>query len=111
VIVTQATLLAVIGLAFGIPLGIAFGRTLWRAAADMTPLAYHPPVALWALALIGPVALVARQPAGGLARPPRGAAAHRAHPAHRVGAAAPPAPAREVSTPGQVRPAPPARSP
>jgi ABC-type antimicrobial peptide transport system permease subunit len=59
VIVTQATLLAVIGLAFGIPLGIALGRTLWRAAADMTPLAYHPPVALWALALIGPVALVA----------------------------------------------------
>ena len=30
VIVTQATLLAVIGLAFGIPLGIALGRTLWR---------------------------------------------------------------------------------
>jgi FtsX-like permease family len=59
VIFTQATLLAVIGLAFGIPLGIALGRTLWRAAADMTPLAYHPPVALWALALIGPVALVA----------------------------------------------------
>jgi hypothetical protein len=59
VIVTQATLLAVIGLAFGIPLGIALGRTLWRAAADMTPLAYYPPVALWALALIGPVALVA----------------------------------------------------
>ncbi len=59
VIVTQATLLAVIGLAFGIPLGIALGRTLWRAAADMTPLAYQPPVALWALALIGPLALVA----------------------------------------------------
>jgi hypothetical protein len=59
VIVTQATLLAVVGLAFGIPLGIALGRTLWRAAADMTPLAYHPPVALWALALIGPLALVA----------------------------------------------------
>jgi hypothetical protein len=59
VIVTQATLLAVIGLAFGIPLGIALGRTLWRAAADMTPLAYHAPVALWALALIGPLALVA----------------------------------------------------
>ena len=25
----------------------------------MTPLAYQPPVALWALALIGPLALVA----------------------------------------------------
>jgi hypothetical protein len=58
VIVTQATLLAVIGLAFGIPLGIALGRTLWRAATDMLPLAYHSPAALWALVLIAPLALV-----------------------------------------------------
>ncbi len=57
VIVTQATLLAVIGLAFGIPLGVALGRTLWRAAADMLPLAYYPPLAFWALLLIGPLAL------------------------------------------------------
>ena len=40
VIGTQASLLAVIGLAFGIPLGLALGRTLWHAAANMTPLAY-----------------------------------------------------------------------
>ena len=59
VIVTQATLLAVIGLAFGIPLGIALGRTLWHAAANMTPLAYQPPLALLALLLIAPLALVA----------------------------------------------------
>ena len=59
VIATQASLLAVVGLAFGIPLGIALGRTLWAAAADMTPLAYQPPVALWALLLIGPLALLA----------------------------------------------------
>ncbi len=59
VIVTQASLLAAIGIIFGIPLGIALGRTLWRAAADMTPLAYQPPVALLALLLIGPLALVA----------------------------------------------------
>jgi MacB-like periplasmic core domain/FtsX-like permease family len=59
VIVTQATLLAVIGIAFGIPLGVALGRTLWRAASDMTPLAYQPPLAFLALLLIGPVALVA----------------------------------------------------
>ena len=56
---TQATLLAVIGLAFGIPLGIALGRILWRAAANILPLAYQPPVALLALLLIGPLALVA----------------------------------------------------
>ena len=59
VIGTQATLLAVIGLAFGIPLGIALGRILWHAAANMTPLAYHPPLALLALLLIAPVALLA----------------------------------------------------
>jgi hypothetical protein len=58
VVVTQATLLALIGLAFGIPLGVATGRTLWRAAAGITPLAYHTPAALWALVLIAPVALV-----------------------------------------------------
>jgi len=58
VVMTQATLLAVIGLAFGIPLGVAAGRTLWRAAAGMAPLAYHTPATLWALVLIAPVVLV-----------------------------------------------------
>ena len=58
IIVTQATLLAIIGLLFGIPLGIVLGRVLWRAAAGMTPLAYHVPAALWALVLIIPAALV-----------------------------------------------------
>src|SRR6266487_1467710 len=59
VIITQAGLLAVIGLAFGIPPGIALGRTLWHTAANMTPVAYQPPVALLALLLISPLALVA----------------------------------------------------
>jgi FtsX-like permease family len=59
VIGTQATLLALIGLAFGIPLGIALGRVLWHAAADITPLAYHPPWAALALLLIAPLALLA----------------------------------------------------
>jgi hypothetical protein len=59
VIGTQATLHAVIGLAFGVPLGIVLGRALWRSIADTFPLAYYPPLALWALLLIGPLALVA----------------------------------------------------
>ncbi len=59
VIATQASLLAVVGLAFGIPLGVALGRIVWRAAAGIFPLAYHSPLALWALLLIGPLALVA----------------------------------------------------
>jgi ABC-type antimicrobial peptide transport system permease subunit len=59
VVVTQASLLAAIGIVFGIPLGLALGRVLWHAAADMTPFAYEPPVALVALLLIAPVALLA----------------------------------------------------
>lgn len=59
VIVTQATLLAVVGLAAGIPLGLAVGRAVWRVVADITPLAYEPPLSWWALALIAPAALVA----------------------------------------------------
>jgi hypothetical protein len=59
VIVTQATLLAVVGLAAGIPLGLAVGRAVWRVVADFTPFAYQPPVSPWALALIAPAALLA----------------------------------------------------
>ncbi|HEX5291486.1 MAG TPA: FtsX-like permease family protein [Streptosporangiaceae bacterium] len=59
VVVTQASLLAAIGIIFGIPLGLALGRVLWHAAADMTPLAYEPPLAALALLLIVPVALLA----------------------------------------------------
>jgi hypothetical protein len=59
VLVTQASLLALVGLAFGVPLGLALGRAAWRMVADSTPLAYHPPLAIWALALICPLALLA----------------------------------------------------
>ena len=59
VVVTQASLLAAIGIIFGIPLGLALGRVLWHAAADITPLAYEPPLAALALLLIAPVALLA----------------------------------------------------
>jgi ABC-type lipoprotein release transport system permease subunit len=59
VVVTQASVLAVIGLALGIPLGLAVGRALWRIVANFTPLAYYPPLAVGALALIAPVTLLA----------------------------------------------------
>ncbi|GAA1005594.1 hypothetical protein Aple_051600 [Acrocarpospora pleiomorpha] len=57
IVVTQASVLAVIGLLFGVPLGMALGRTLWRLVADTWPFAYVPPVAFWALILIGPAVL------------------------------------------------------
>jgi len=59
VVASQASVLAVIGLLFGVPLGVALGRAIWRIAAGATPLAYHPPLAVLALLLIGPVALLA----------------------------------------------------
>jgi hypothetical protein len=59
VVTTQASLLTLAGLIFGVPLGIALGRAIWRTVAGFTPLAYHPPVAFLALLLIAPAALLA----------------------------------------------------
>jgi FtsX-like permease family protein len=59
VVATQASVLAVIGLVFGVPLGLALGRIVWRVVANGTPVAYHPPLAVWALLLTGPLALLA----------------------------------------------------
>ncbi|MDQ4055438.1 MAG: ABC transporter permease [Actinomycetota bacterium] len=58
VLVSQAGVLVLIGLLFGIPLGLAAGRTVWRIVADFVPLAYVPPTALWALVLAAPLALL-----------------------------------------------------
>ncbi|MGH8777231.1 MAG: FtsX-like permease family protein [Jiangellaceae bacterium] len=58
-VVTQATVLALVGVAVGIPLGIALGRTVWRYVAESMPVFYVPPVAVLALALALPVALLA----------------------------------------------------
>jgi ABC-type antimicrobial peptide transport system permease subunit len=59
VVVTQASVLALVGLLVGVPLGLALGRTVWRYVADTTPLFYVPPVAVLALVLVVPVALLA----------------------------------------------------
>lgn len=58
IVLVQATVLALCGLGFGVPLGFALGRTLWRSVADTTPLDYVPPVAVWALLLITPIVLL-----------------------------------------------------
>ncbi|HEX3815461.1 MAG TPA: FtsX-like permease family protein [Mycobacteriales bacterium] len=58
VVITQASILALVGLAFGVPIGIALARTLWRQVANNTPLLYHPPLAVWALLLVAPLALL-----------------------------------------------------
>jgi hypothetical protein len=58
VVLTQGGVLAAVGLVFGVPLGVAAGRTLWRVVADYTPLQYVPPVAFWALFLVGPLTML-----------------------------------------------------
>jgi hypothetical protein len=59
VVITHGSVLAAIGLAVGIPLGIVIGRDVWRVVAGFIPLAYLPPLALWALVLIGPLTVLA----------------------------------------------------
>jgi hypothetical protein len=54
----QATTLAVVGLIFGIPLGLALARTLWRVVAERTPVVYVPPLALIAVLLVVPLSLL-----------------------------------------------------
>ncbi len=55
----QATTLAIVGLVFGIPLGLALARTLWRVVAERTPVQYVPPLALIAMLLVIPLSLLA----------------------------------------------------
>ena len=58
-VLTQATVLALVGITVGLPLGIGLGQTLWRSVAANTPVDYLPPVAVTALLLVIPVALLA----------------------------------------------------
>lgn len=59
IVITQAVVLALVGLVVGTPLGVAVGRLVWQRVADRTPVDYVPPVAVWALMLIAPLALAA----------------------------------------------------
>jgi hypothetical protein len=59
IVTTQATLLALVGLAAGIPLGLALGRTVWRFVAERTPLFYLPPSWTALLLRVIPIALIA----------------------------------------------------
>jgi cell division protein FtsX len=53
----QATLIAIVGLVIGVPLGIFTGRLLWRQLAESFPVVYAPPLALVAVLLVVPVAI------------------------------------------------------
>jgi ABC-type lipoprotein release transport system permease subunit len=53
----QATTLALVGLVFGVPLGLALGRTIWRIVAEQTPMLYVAPFAVVAVVLVPPAAV------------------------------------------------------
>ena len=55
---TQATVLAVTGLIFGIPAGLVAGRSIWRVVASYTPVQYVPPLALGVLLAVAPGAIL-----------------------------------------------------
>ncbi len=54
----QASVIAVVGLLLGIPLGIVFGRLGWRLVAERVPLQDVAPIPALALVLVVPVALL-----------------------------------------------------
>ena len=57
-VVAQATTLALVGLVFGLPLGLLAGRAIWHNVATSTPVEYVPPLAAAALVLAVPAALL-----------------------------------------------------
>ncbi len=59
VVVVQSSLLGVLGLVIGLPLGLVIGRLTWRAVAAYTPLKYVTPFPGWEIPLLVPVALLA----------------------------------------------------
>jgi ABC-type antimicrobial peptide transport system permease subunit len=58
VVSSQSTTVGLVGLVIGIPLGLAVGRLAWTWVADEVPLVYVSPVALVAVGLVIPIALV-----------------------------------------------------
>jgi ABC-type antimicrobial peptide transport system permease subunit len=54
----QATLLAAVGALIGVPAGIIVGRVLWEQFADSFPVVYAPPLALLAILVAAPAAVL-----------------------------------------------------
>ena len=54
----QASTVAVIGLALGIPVGLLAGRVGWRAITDRVPLIYRSPITATVMVLVIPAVIV-----------------------------------------------------
>jgi ABC-type lipoprotein release transport system permease subunit len=56
-VAAQASVIGVVGLIFGLPLGVAAGRTSWRVLAEATPVLYIAPLAVLVLVIAVPATL------------------------------------------------------
>ncbi|MGI8428208.1 MAG: FtsX-like permease family protein [Solirubrobacteraceae bacterium] len=56
-VAAQASVIGIVGLVFGLPVGVAAGRTGWRILADATPVFYIAPLAVLVLVIAVPAAL------------------------------------------------------
>jgi predicted lysophospholipase L1 biosynthesis ABC-type transport system permease subunit len=56
-VAAQASVIAAVGVTFGLPLGLAAGRTGWRVLADATPVLYIAPIAVLVMVIAVPAAL------------------------------------------------------
>jgi ABC-type lipoprotein release transport system permease subunit len=54
----QGTVIGLVGVLVGVPIGIVLGRTGWRLIAERVPLAEVPPFAALAVLVVVPAALV-----------------------------------------------------
>jgi ABC-type lipoprotein release transport system permease subunit len=59
IVTTQATVVGAAGLIVGVPLGLIAGRAGWRAITDRVPLTFRSPLAVLAVVIVIPVALLA----------------------------------------------------
>lgn len=55
---SQGSVVALVGLAVGVPLGIALGRVAWELVAERVPLTVHAPFSVLALVLVVPVTVL-----------------------------------------------------
>jgi predicted lysophospholipase L1 biosynthesis ABC-type transport system permease subunit len=58
ILFAQGTAIGIVGVLFGVPLGVAAGRTVWRWVASLVPLQDVAPLAVLAIALIVPATLL-----------------------------------------------------
>jgi ABC-type lipoprotein release transport system permease subunit len=55
---SQGSAIGIVGLLFGVPIGVAAGRAIWRLVTQRVPLADVAPFALAAVVLIVPITAV-----------------------------------------------------